>query len=153
MTTIVWKGGVLACDSQSSFGNHKYKCKTKLQLDDDIAFAICGALAEGLLIIDWCRSEEPAPFPGTDDTTVVMMCRRTGKAWTIEHPGAAVPIEDKLFAAGSGAGIALGALAMGATPEEAVDAACKWDEASGFGVQVVVSEKARRARERKAKQE
>jgi hypothetical protein len=41
-----------------------------------------------------------------------------------------------VYATGSGGQLALGALAMGATPEEAIKVASKYDAYTGHGVQV-----------------
>jgi hypothetical protein len=138
MTTIVWKQGVLACDSQSSFDGAKYRCKEKLQERQTVAYAIAGELGYGLAIVGWAE-EGVEDYPGNPDheTVVVAMSKSSGKAWCIEAPGVWIPIEDEMFACGSGGPVALGALAMGATPKEAVEAACEWDEGTGFEVQVV----------------
>ncbi len=73
--------------------------------------------------------------PRLKDTVVVEFCKKTGKAqmWESRH----IPLACKgRYVAGSGGQIALGALEMGATPEEAIRAASKYDAYTGNGVQI-----------------
>ena len=57
-------------------------------------------------------------------------------------------IEDKYWAHGSGGNVALGALYMGATPQEAVKAATYHDTYTGRGIQVFTSEAAKQREKR-----
>lgn len=146
MTTIVWKApGVLACDSMASEGGVRYRGKIKFQLREKYAYAVTGGLAAGLKLVEWIDGGAPDDCP-IDDRSVTAVCMdlKTGKAWTWCHEGVPLPIEDKMYATGSGRELALGALAMGASASEAVAVACEWDDGSGFGVQFVASRAAQR---------
>jgi hypothetical protein len=55
------------------------------------------------------------------------------------------PIRQKFFAIGSGAGIALGVMAMGGTPQQAIEAAGHFDEASGPPYDILTLKRRRNA--------
>lgn len=146
MTTIAWKDGVLACDSQATDMGTRSRAKSKLVLTDDYAYAVTGSLAFGLDFVR--RLESGEEDPELKKATVVRMDRRTGQIVVFDPPGYPIPVEDKLFATGSGGDLALGAMAAGASAEEAVRIAIAWDADSGFGVQVVESDRAKRRRKK-----
>lgn len=144
MTTIAYKrigkGAMLACDSQSSDDGLLYKAKSKAQVVGDKVYIICGTLGIGLAMIKWIESgsSDDCPIAGLSDddsTEIFEMDLITGKAQLWEASPVPLPIEDKMAAKGTGAGLAIGAMAMGATPTEAITVASKWDEATGMGVQ------------------
>lgn len=113
----------------------------KLVVTDDFAYAITGGLAEGLAFINRGLDLDELKLKST---TVLAMDLRTGKCVAYEEPGFPIPIEDKMYVAGSGGDIALGAMAFGASPEEAVKIASEWDVDTGLGVQVVLSDPAKK---------
>lgn len=121
----------------------RYRGTAKMVQTSTHAYVVVGCLAFGLKMIQWIMGtrEDESPLSDHDETAVVAMDLRTGECVVWEAPGVPIPIEDKLFAAGSGGPIALGALAMGASAEEAIKAAAAWDDGTGFGVQVVKSKK------------
>lgn len=152
MTTVVWKKpGVLACDKMATMDGNRYRGTQKLQVTKTHAYVVVGCLGYGLKMIKWIEGtrEDDSPLLDHDETAVVAMNLKTGRCSVWEAPGVEIPVEDNLFATGSGGHIALGALAMGASAEEAVRAAAAWDDGTGFGVQVVASERALKPPRRK----
>lgn len=143
MTTIAYKDGVLACDKQATNNGTRLRAAVKLQVRRNYAYAISGHLAAGLAAVDCIERGESNERP-EGKYVVLQMDLQTGKAWEWEDTGNPMPVEDRLWVTGSGGDIALGAMAYGATPEEAVKIAAAWDTDTGFGVQVVRSERAQR---------
>jgi hypothetical protein len=55
------------------------------------------------------------------------------------------PIRQKYFAVGTGNGLALGVMSVGGTPQQAVEVAAQWDEATGLPVEVHILKRRRNA--------
>ena len=143
MTTIAYKRGVIACDKQATEGGTIVRCASKAKIVDGKVYCISGSVATGLKFIrQLTESDEPAE---DFKATVVCMDLKTGKATVYEGNDEPQIVEDVFYAWGSGGDVALGALAMGASPAEAVRIASKWDTSTGLGVQEFVSERARGA--------
>jgi hypothetical protein len=103
---------------------------------DTHVYAVTGTLVTGLRFIEWLK--EPGKVkkgPRLKDTVVVEFDKRTGRAQVWECRHTPLPCKD-MYATGSGGQIALGAMAAGATPEEAVRIASKYDAYTGHGIQV-----------------
>lgn len=139
MTTIAYRNGVLAADSQATDDGLKYETPEKIQRHGNTAYAVAGNLACGLKMIGWLLRNNHNPWcdedcPLDDETVVVTLHLDSSTLEVWEHPGWPVTVTDAFAAWGSGAAIAIGAMAMGATAREAVDVAAKWDDGTGFQV-------------------
>lgn len=136
MTTIVWKPGVLATDKRITddnlvFGNGAIKA---VETEDKV-YAITGTITRGLRFVNYLRKNKKGNPPRLKDAVVVEFDKRSGRAQMWESRHTPLPCKD-FYVAGSGGQIALGALEMGATPEEAIRVASKYDAYTGNGVQV-----------------
>ena len=145
MTTVTYKAGIIACDNQALENDIAIKCSVKAVQNDTHVFCLAGTLTTGLNYLAWLQDAGPdsdVPPPKQKGTDVVQFCKKTGKVgqW---YGNIYLPIEDRIAAWGSGAHLALGAMAAGASAEEAIKIASKWDPYSGLGVQVFKSKKAR----------
>jgi hypothetical protein len=139
LTTIVWKDGLLATDSRVNQDTIPLKGSYKLIHTDTHAYALSGNLVEALTFVDWVEDSPPdAVKPPVDGFSILKMNKVTGRAWCIEG-GYDLPIEDKFFCLGSGGEVARGALEVGATVQQAMRAAIRWDTASGGPIQYVKS--------------
>ena len=147
MTTIALKDGVLACDKQGTNYGTISTCAAKMVHSDSSVYCFCGTLTTGLKFINWLLDEQRGKAPSIRKTCVVEMDKKTGAAYVWED-NIPIKIEDSVFATGSGGDVALGAMEAGATPEEAIKIATKWDTHTGKGVQVVVSKAAAKRRAR-----
>ena len=145
MTTIAYKDFILACDSQVTYGNQKAKGSYKAIVTDDKVYAITGSVTRGLRFIeDLVSHTKPEERTKLKDTVVIEFDKKTGimQSWESRH--IALPLEQKFWADGSGGLIAMGAMEVGASAEEAVRAASKHDCYTGYRVQVFVSDKAKK---------
>lgn len=152
MTTIAYKQGVVACDKQATnngvVSRGSYKATTSP--DGKTIYFITGTLTRGLKFVEWLVNggrEQEDEAPKLKKTVVLELDMKTGKAqlWEDDIP---LPIEDRIAAFGSGGDIALGAMASGASPQEAVNISSRWDDGTGLGVQVYISDVARKRLER-----
>lgn len=141
MTTIAYKNGVLATDRLANDTDLICKASGKAIRIDDEVFAVSGTLVVGRKFIDWLVTDTDEAAPSLKRTVVVCMNLRTGKAVVYEGTDYSMPVEDTMYAWGSGGHLAIGAMAAGATAREAVLIAGKWDCNSGLGVQVFESDK------------
>lgn len=128
MTVIVWKDGQMVADSQSAT---EYGCVTgsvrKVMLlgDGRYQLGVCGTAMAILPLANWiakeCVGSPPAPPGGKSYSAILVQDRRHGLI--IQDGGAEEFDVSQPLCIGAGAEIAYGALAMGATPIQAVQAA------------------------------
>lgn len=144
MTTIAYNRGVLAVDKQANDGDLISKAGCKLVHGEDFVYAIAGTLYKGIRFAQWKETGMEEDPPSLKGCTVVRMDLQTGNCTLYEGTTYGIPVDDPMYAWGTGSHIAVGAMAVGASPEEAVLIAGKWDRNTGLGVQVVYSEKARK---------
>jgi len=149
VTTIAYRDGIIAADSRETWeceiaGIAVFNRCTKLTRYDDIG-AIIGTQGEsfpGLVAEDWyvdnersTNGVEKPDFSGEEDFTLLILSRdglTIMDCWL--RP---CKVNEKYFAVGSGSKVALGAMYMGATAEEAVKAASKIDPFTGGKVHVM----------------
>lgn len=141
MTTIAYRDGVLAADSRAYGGKWKASPGEKAKMRRIAAgrFAGCvGAISTNSvggdqLLWDWIERGAPAPVSGDirPDSFSVLILAPDGLHLAYENMTFSGPIRSEFYAVGSGEDFALGALAMGATAEEAVQIASRFDHHTG----------------------
>lgn len=125
MTTIIYRDGVLIADT-AVFDRGCY-CGEVVKIfkrDDGTMFGVAGAIGDLARFRDWMLAGEtpdakPTFDPGNDSEAIVI--RPDGSAEWWGAADTAVPIVGAYHTIGSGFLIAMGALAHGATAEEAAD--------------------------------
>lgn len=139
MTTIAWDGKLLAGDKQCSFGNTPLGC-TKVFRADGLIWGCCGDLEDTVLFGRWiyegCPKDNKPEL--ADNFTAIVI--ELGQCWQYNPKLVPLKVESRLWACGSGADYALGAMAMGADARHAVEVAIEFDIYSGIGVDTVVSD-------------
>jgi hypothetical protein len=144
MTTVAYSKGEIACDKQASDSGMIGRASYKAQVIGNSVYICAGTLTRGRKFVQWLtEAAEDTPAPPLKGTQVIEMSLKTGKAvlWEDDIPQ---PIEEQYYAWGSGSHLAVGAMAFGATPAQAVSVATKHDEGTGGGVQVFTSQPAAR---------
>jgi 20S proteasome alpha/beta subunit len=133
MTTIAYRDGIMACDSAISMGNHLWSFTQKIVQGRNFAAGAAGDLVEAVQFLEWAKSgfiktkkpeEDLEEFEG-----IVAYPDRI-----LFYNSKLSPIElvTDFVAIGSGTAFAMGAMAHGASAEEAVAIACQYDnETSG----------------------
>lgn len=141
MTTIAYRDGILAADTLacSESGLRSSSMVKIMRVRGGLAGTV-GKCSQAQAIVRWLEDGRAADRPkfadGSDDYTVVWLPDE-GEATLIEN-GGEEPLGDAPYHAfGSGREIALGAMYMGATAKEAVEAAIAISVWSGGDVTVL----------------
>ena len=120
----------------TKIGSMKKVIKTK----EGILVGAAGRSSSIQTVLDWWRDEEEKPpFVALETPEVnIIVVMPDGEVLHYEgdhkHP---MQIKHEFFAIGSGSDVALGAMEMGASAQEAVKIAIKWDNGCSGKVQVV----------------
>jgi ATP-dependent protease HslVU (ClpYQ) peptidase subunit len=146
MTTISYRNGIIAADSQLSGSHIRTAYKKIYQLPNGGAFAIASSSSfVGAEIVDWLtsrcslRSKPNLVDTNPDHRTTVLIVDMDRRVYLMdERCGPWVEILGEFVAIGSGSGIAIGAMAAGASAVEAVAIAAKYDENTGLPVEQYV---------------
>ena len=141
MTTIAYKGGIMAADKMASEGNTKHGVTTKIFKRNGYLVGFAGRSDVASLLLHWFErgaKEEEWPDPYDDDCDTAMLVV-TPKSKILIYERFPVPIrmENEFCAFGSGREFALAAMALGHGPEKAVEVACELDLYSGNGIDVL----------------
>lgn len=148
MTTVVYSGGVIASDSLATAGDKRFGYVEKIfcaeLLSKRMAFGCAGYCQDIALFRKWVENgmkEDEKPHIRDNFTAIKLERHLPEKRFHLQHCDNQLDFYDcqslfhyrdeDSFAIGSGANVALGALAMGATAKEAVSAACMIDTGSG----------------------
>lgn len=143
MTTIAYRDGKLAGDSRAYGGDKApFGQKTKIhRLDDGTLFgASSNSVGADGLVRRWIEAGCPPPESSTlmPETFEVLLVRPSGDLFfarnNLELSG---PIRAPFVAIGSGNQYALGAMSMGATAAQAVEAAIDLDVWTGGEITVL----------------
>jgi hypothetical protein len=147
MSIIAFDGTTIAADKAICEGMLlSYKGK-KLFKHGNMIIGFAGNVARSLIIKDWILSgADPNKFPTVtdkDDLCSICVLTRikdgqnsdTGKLTLLFYENSPAPIvnESPYIAIGSGAAVAMGAMAAGKTAVEAVKIAIKHNPGCGFG--------------------
>ena len=144
MTTIAYRGGIIAADSRATYtseaaGSRVHACKKLFRKRvgegrkaHDVIIATAGETSPGMVFVDWYGTGKPVPelflHLGGDFTCLVLTPRGLFE-YDVYCRGE--PIEEEFYAIGSGAKAALGAMHAGKSAVEAVRIACRIDPYSG----------------------
>ena len=139
MTTIAYRDGLMACDSQVTTGETKYaKAKKIRKLADGSLIGVSGNWAAAYRLMMGVRDD------GTVTPSLLASCkgadglliRPDNSMWMIEcgARGGLVPITGPFRADGSGFAVALAAMMGGATADRAVAIACELDVNSSLPI-------------------
>lgn len=133
MTTVVYDTRTREMVSDTQMGWHKAEADKIYRLSDGSLVGVAGILSDILLALDYLDSEEDADVakPDISPENHLMQVDPDGNIFVYTHVLRAVPVSAEYFAIGSGSEYAMGAMAQGATAEEAVAIAHKFDPNTG----------------------
>lgn len=153
MTTIAYKDGFMASDTQMTNGNRKLFGIRKVFATQSFIVGIGGAVPMIDPVLAWFLDAEintadhgvsPEQFHSTNppdfcstDIQILAVCRETRMAFELDATGHGVRLGEGFAALGSGAEYALGAMAAGASAREAVEIAAAMDIHTGGVIEVV----------------
>lgn len=143
MTTIAANREMVAADSQGTredgliVSMREQKVKV-LGPDRDIV-ACQGREDEITEFEEWWDQGRPVdetPDLGSDDGFAAIVLTREGKLFKVYERCTPVEVPDDFIALGSGDAVAMGAMAAGKTPEEAIEIACRLNMYTGGPISV-----------------
>lgn len=141
MTTIAYKDGVMACDSCWASDSLQTTSLTKIErLSSGALFGAAGDgdIRAALALLDKIKSSSRLPscadLAATRCDLKAILVFANGQPWMIdigkegpEFYGQVVPANRGIAGAGTGAELAIGAMAAGKSAAEAVRIACRYD--------------------------
>lgn len=136
MTTVVYRDGVLAADSRATSNGLIDNQTTKVWSHKGVLIGACGSQALCERFRSWVVAgmEGESPYEGAEDGNGIVVsaagvvCFSDSGCWRVSEP---------FYTLGSGYQLALGALAMGATAQEAVEIAARFDTMTGGKITVL----------------
>lgn len=140
MTTICYRDGFLAADSLISYTSITNGEREKIARCGQHLVAMAGAAYLRKALEDWvaagCSEDVPAVLLDNQDKFSTLIVDRDGRAHEFDN-GFLIPVHADYTAIGSGALLALGAMAHGANAVEAVCASARHDKNTGGPVSAV----------------
>lgn len=133
MTTIAYRDGVMAADTQATDFNTTYQVQKVWRLPDGGVAGLCGDASRGYAGVKWLMDGEDGEPPSIKGAYIVI-ARPDGSLWLAEEHFPAFPIMDRTVAHGCGRDFARAALAEGKSAVDAVFAAIKHDVMTGAPV-------------------
>lgn len=150
MTTIAWDGHTLAAESLITEGSMRVGYMNKIiRLNNGGYVAGAGLTHVSQMVADWMNGKREAPSEKELKDSIIFYIDSMGKAWIYDQTVSAAMPAQKKDACGSGSAFARVALEMGATAEEAVKIAMKFDTFSGGKINKVVIEKVKLPKKQK----
>jgi ATP-dependent HslUV protease subunit HslV len=134
MTTIAYRDGVMAADS-ACFNEGLYEGEVDKiwPLSDVGLLGCCGEYGAILKVVEWLKAGgEPKLKPrlSRESEFAGLLVKREGEVMHYQIGLRPLCIMAEFHAIGSGRQIAIGAMAAGASAEEAVQIACRYDRIS-----------------------
>lgn len=135
MTTIAYRSGTLAADTLIAYHAITNGSREKIERCGDYLVAMAGATWIRTILEDWVRAgcdpnEVPEQLLDNESKFAALIVDSDGLAHEFDS-GYLVPVHADYTAIGSGALLAMGAMAHGASAEQAVMVAAKHDKATG----------------------
>lgn len=142
MTVLVWDGHTLATDRQANDGSAKWEADKAWYITDPVDNKIAivsgvGILEDILKMREWYKQgATQESFPELHGKSQLIVVRRETGLWVYESVPHPVHYGFNPHAFGHGKDFAYGALAMGASAKEAVDASNMFCLHTGKGIGV-----------------
>lgn len=143
MTTIAYRDGMLAADSQVNGAGGRLGFTTKVgRAPDGTIGAVAGQLRDTAAFVQWLEAGAEGDPPHLfDEDADGILIRPDGTTFAVEatsdgKPAVLSPMQAPFLACGSGWRYALGAMAMGADAVKAVEIAAQFDTGTGGPVQL-----------------
>ena len=145
MSTVVFKDGVMACDSLMGLNDMTMNGIIKAGRTKRHLFGYAGRASQMAPLFDWimsCEGLKDLPSPEfyyrkndelntLGDMGTCMLVNKSGTIWEVTTEGHTIPIPRAFHAIGNGYEYAFGAMAMGASAVEAIEVAIQYDAFTG----------------------
>lgn len=143
MTTIAYRNGIMAGDTQASFNSTCIGESIKIRKGNNgNLYGFSGSIVEADEAFEFLQDDTKTikkPIKFTDNETFYTIIEVIVTGAVFIYEGTVDPIQFKapFYAQGSGSDLALGAMAAGASAEEAVKIACKYNIYSSEPVTII----------------
>lgn len=142
MTTIACNKFQIAADRQATHtGGLKFRLKSKLfSFDCPLIYPVpfhvglCGNIDEFSIVYEFFSDPMSVKKAPKLKAGTGLILTDDGKIWTFCSANNWIAVDQPFYAVGSGMNFAMGAMAAGASPYEAIKQTCKHDPNSGMGV-------------------
>ena len=134
MTTIAYRDGTMADDCQTTAGGGQIVSLTapKCYSHNGNVLGVSGLVGDNLKILEWFLDGMKTSHPKIDEDSEGLIINADGEMYGLWENQFMTRLEGcEFYAIGSGSPIALGAMHMGATAIEAVEAAIEYDIYTG----------------------
>lgn len=135
MTTIAYRDGMLAADTQTSFSGIRCADQRKIHREGRLLTGFSGTSTNYERFRSWVRDGMSGDFDSRGGNVFILPPSGPAVIWGDGDYPWREPSE--FWALGSGEHLALGAMSAGATAEEAVRIAMRWDNATGGEITVL----------------
>lgn len=140
MTTFAYRDGVLAADSAActNTGLRSGSVRKLFRGPRNTMVATAGGAGDCVAFERWFTGGQDGAWEAKDKDAgfAALVVDGDGDVLCYGADGNAYRVDAPFFARGSGGELAMGAMAMGASAEEAIEIACRYDVWSGGPVQV-----------------
>lgn len=121
------------------------KCKTKIfkfspdeqYFPEPFIVGFSGDASEIMDVVDFYEHPELYQKPPRVKGLHALVLTESGKIFQFSNPNKWILLETKYASVGSGSSVALGAMHVGASPKQAVEAASKIDLNTGMGIKTL----------------
>ena len=138
MTTVAANATTMAADTQLT-GAYTARVQKLVSLPNGGIAGGCGVWSRAWRGLQWLAGGEEGEAPSIKGADLLIL-QPDGSLWVAEGCWPAYPLLDKTAAIGCGAPMAMGLMAQGKSPVEAVKEVCKLDAYTGDPVQALVLE-------------
>lgn len=138
MTVIAWDGKTLAADRQMTWSDMRSTvCKLR-KLPTGEILGVTWDACRSVAVLKWFEDgADPEKWPKVqteEDYARLIVARPGGKLAYFDYLPIEQPILDPFMAFGAGRDFAMGAMAMGADAQKAVEIACRFSVGCGLGI-------------------
>lgn len=142
MSVVAWRDGVVAADWMLTAGTLQCSVRKVWRLEDGSVIAGVGQYEQVLALVEWWRKGRPvegSPVRRMKEVKATIVVARGRGCWywweEMNHGmDLGLKVRGKFMAWGSGAEVAMGAMAMGASAVRAVEVANRYADGCGLGV-------------------
>lgn len=134
MTCVCWDGVTLAADKMTSFGMLKVSTTKLKRAASGEMMGFAGLSARGYELFAWYEhGAQRSEFPDSAGDSSLLVIK-DGVAYCYEGGPSPITIESPFIAIGSGCDLAMAAMHLGQTAEQAVNIASIYNVHCGLGV-------------------
>ena len=138
MTTVAYRHGIMAADTRMIQGSAIIGDFVKIvRRKDGVLAGAAGDAGWAQAFHRWFLDGEKGDYPMLEENSKGVIVRGRRKQVEMLEQGGWIIFKPPFFAMGSGKEFALGAMAQGATAEQAVDVAMRFDPGSGGQIMVL----------------